>query len=64
VAEVKLALARHAGAAGDGASAARLAAESADAYAAALTKPQLLGSVSDRAEVQYNFACAAANCGA
>ena len=64
VAEVKLALARRAGAVGDGATAARLAAESADAYAAALAKPQLLGCVSDRAEVQYNFACAAANCGA
>jgi hypothetical protein len=64
VAEVKLSLARLAAAAGDAATATHLAGEAADAYAAALTKPEQLGSVADRAEVAYNFACAAANCGA
>lgn len=63
VAEVKLAMARAAAAAADAPAAARLAAEAADAYAAALAKPEQLGSVADRAEVHYNFACAAANCG-
>ncbi len=63
VAEVRLALARSAAAAGDAAGAAALAHASADSYLAALGKPSALGTVAERMEAQYNFACAAANCG-
>ena len=64
VAEVRLALARLAAAAGDGASALALASQAADSYGCALGRPATMGTVSERMEAQYNFACAAANCGA
>ncbi len=64
VAETRLAQARAAAAAGDASSAAAAAAGAADAYAAALAQPAALGTVSERLDVQYNFACAAAQCGA
>lgn len=63
LAEVRLAQARRAAAAGDTPRAVEWASASADAYAAALATPGALGTVSERCEVQYNFACSAANCG-
>ncbi len=63
VAERRLALAPAAAAGGDAAGAAALAAAAADAYAAALAQPAALGTVAERLDVQYNFACAAAQCG-
>lgn len=63
LAEVRLAQARRVAAGGDTAHALEWASASADAYAAALATPGALGSVGERCEVQYNFACAAANCG-
>jgi len=64
VAETRLAQARAAAAAGDAAGAAAAAAGAADAYAAALAQPAALGTVTERLDVQYNFACAASQCGA
>ena len=64
LAEVRLTQARRAAAAGDAAHATEWAAASADAYAAALANPGALGTLGERCEVQYNFACAACNCGA
>ena len=64
LAEVRLTQARRAAACGDVAHATEWATASADAYAAALANPGALGTLAERCEVQYNFACAASNCGA
>lgn len=64
VAEVSLALARLAAAAGDAAAAAEHAGRALGSYRAALGKPADLGSVAERMEVAYNCACAAAQAGA
>ena len=60
VGECRLALSRAAAAAGDAPSASQHAAASADAYERALRTGDVshLGSVAERCEVQYNFACA------